>query len=180
MVENWVAQCRTGDRDAFASLVGAFQQKVFGLCWQFLRDRQAAMDAAADIFCKVYAAFDQYDSDRSFAAWILAIATNHLLQIKRTERRQGVRLEWSGNDVADERATPEEELLNFDDREKVEAALARIPDRYRLVLYLRYYEDLSYEEISGVLDTSVSTVGSLVLRAKGIMRKELALLGRTG
>lgn len=178
MVNDWIEKCRNGDRQAFASVVKAFQQKIFGLCWQYLREDQSARDAAADIFCQAYAHFEQFDSRRSFAPWLLTIATNHLLQIKRREKRRGPQGEWPQTDPSLDGMSPEDELLKVTDSEQLEAALGRIPDRYRLVLHLRYYEDLSYEEIAEMMGAPVNTVGSLVLRAKGLMRKELAHLGR--
>jgi len=180
MVEHWISTCRQGDSQAFASLVGAFQQKVFGLCWQYLREYQAARDATADVFCKAYAALDRFDPSRPFGAWLLGIASHHLLQIKRTERRRGVCIDGTQADWVDEGPSPEEELLHNTERQEVESALTRIPDRYRLVLHLRFYEDLSYEEMARALNVSPGTIGSLVLRAKGLMRKELAHMRRSG
>lgn len=177
-INNWVDRCRQGDREAYALLVGAFQQKVFGLCWQYLRDSQSARDAAADVFCKAFTALKRYEPGRSFGAWLLGIAGKHLLQMKRSERRRGFSVDLSESDLIDPGASPEEMLLSRYDRQSVETALAGLPEAYRLVLHLRYYEDLSYEEIAAAVDKPKSTVGSLISRAKGLMRRELAARGR--
>lgn len=177
LIERCVSLCRQGDHQAFAVIVKAFQQKVFGLCWQFLRDPQQARDAAADIFCKTFAHLDKYESGRSFPAWLLAIASNHLLQLRRSQKRRGLEQEIREEELADPAPGPEAESLAMADRAAVEAALASLPERYRLVLHLRFYEDLSYEEIAVALTVPPGTVGSLILRAKAQIRRELIRSG---
>jgi len=172
-VNHCVAACQQGDREAFSLLVLAFQQKIYGLCWQYLRDQPAAMDAAADVFCKAYAAMDRFDPSRPFASWILTIATRHLLQIRRTGRRRGIPADWPEQEPTADQEDPEEEMLRLSDQQQVQAALKTIPDRYRMILHLRYFEDLSYEEIARILQAPVNTVGSLVSRARKSMRKAL-------
>lgn len=135
-----------------------------------------AEDAAQDAFVRAYRGLDRYDPSQPFAAWVMGIARNHCIDLLRRRRHGELRL----GDEAAERAAAEAESLEGVDAlvinersDKVRAALAALPEKYRLPIVLAYYEEASYDDIAEVLGISRNHVGVLLLRGKQALRKAL-------
>ena len=150
--------------------------RVFGLCLRLLRSAVLAEDAAQDAFVRAYRGLDRYDSSQPFAAWVMGIARNHCIDLLRRRRHGELRL----GDEAAERAAAEAESVEGVDAlvinersDKVRAALAALPEKYRLPIVLAYYDEASYDDIAEVLGISRNHVGVLLLRGKQALRKAL-------
>ncbi len=136
-----------------------------------------AEDAAQDAFVRAYRGLDRYDPSQPFAAWVMGIARNHCIDLLRRRRHGELRL----GDEAAERAAAEAESVEGVDAlvinersDKVRAALAALPEKYRLPIVLVYYDEASYDDIAEVLGISRNHVGVLLLRGKQALRKALA------
>ncbi len=171
-----VVAARAGEHEAFSRLVALYQRPVYGLCHRMLGNSPDAEDAAQETFLKAYRALGSYDPGRSFSTWLLSIAAHHCIDRIRRRREHVVSLDalptWRhkpGNSP-----DPEQAALQADDAAQIERLLQQLPEDYRLVLVLRYWHDLGYEEIASVLNDTVSAVKSRLHRARRLMAAALA------
>jgi RNA polymerase sigma-70 factor, ECF subfamily len=172
----WVLQARKGDQSAFAKLVEAYQMPVYNLAYRMLGTPNEAEDAAQETFLRAYTRLDTYDASRKFSSWILSIASHHC--VDRLRRRHGTTVSMeeimSWRWVPDDLPRPEEQTMQHEDRAVIRRLLDQLPAPYRLVIVLRYWHDLSYEEIAEVTHTTESAVKSRLHRAREVMATLLA------
>ena len=172
------AACRQGEPGAVELLVARFQADVFGAALRLVHDRDAALELANSILFKVVQHLDAYDATRPLRPWVLRIATNESLNWLRARRRErehvlGGEASAVAFDALAGGPDPEAAALATERREAVRAALARLPDHYRLVLTLRFFHDLTYEEIAEQTGLDANTVGVQLLRARRRLREEI-------
>jgi RNA polymerase sigma-70 factor (ECF subfamily) len=172
-----VDRAQRGDGPAFGELYRRFSRRVFGLCLHLLGSREDAEDATAEVFLRVRAALSRYDHSVPLSAWLGKVATNHCLDRLRRRSREG-RLFASGVDEASlvraEDLSPLAEVIAEENRAAVAAALAALPDRYRVPLALRYYAEMSYDDIAERLGQTRQEVATSLFRAKQRLRSALA------
>lgn len=163
----------------FEDVVREHQDAVYGAALRILGDRDAALDAANQTFMKAYRSRASYDPSRPIRHWLLRIAVNEAITIGRARTRERVRLapEAEAAALPDHGTTPEREALDRESRDGIRAAVAKLPDLYREVVVLRYFNELSVDEVAAVLGRSSSTVGVQLLRGRQLLRK--ALEGRS-
>jgi RNA polymerase sigma-70 factor, ECF subfamily len=158
---------------AFAELYRTHYSRVFGLCRQLLGSRAAAEDAAQEAFFRAHRTLASYDPSQPFAGWVMRIASNRCIDVVRRsakeraifgdEAAERVEAEAHGSDVLGE-------LLAVERARDVKAAVAALPDRYRLPLLLAYYGGSSYDEIATALGLTKTHVGALICRGKQALR----------
>ena len=170
-----LSQVRTGDTEAWGELYRQYAPAIFRFCRRLLPTREDAEDATTEIFVKVRQKIGTYDSSRPFTAWLYKVASNHCWD---TLRRRRIRQDLETGDLETlplEHPDPGqlERLQNEHTSKAVRAGLARLPDRARMALVLRYYADMSYEEIADTLGVRRPFVGVLLLRARHQLRDAL-------
>jgi RNA polymerase sigma-70 factor (ECF subfamily) len=175
--KEWLLQAQQGDQQAFAKLVEAYQLAVFNLAYRMLGNPSEAEDAAQETFLRAYTRLHTCDPQRKFSSWILAIASHYC--IDRLRRRRGkdpVSLEElnSGRWLPDGKLKPEEQALRQEQSVLIQRLLGELPADYRLVIILRYWHDLSYEEIAQITQTTESAVKSRLHRARQVMGEKLS------
>ena len=160
----------------FDDVVREHGDAVYGAALRILGDRDAALDAANQAFMKAYRSIGSYDPSRPIKHWLLRIAVNEAITIGRARSRDRSRRvpESDAAEIHDRTATPEREALDRESRDAIRAAVTRLPELYREVVVLRYFNELSVDEIAGVLARPSSTVGVQLLRARQLLRKALA------
>jgi RNA polymerase sigma-70 factor (ECF subfamily) len=170
----WLRSARGGDDEAFERLVEAYQVPVFNLCYRMLGDAGLAEDAAQETFLRAYRNLTAFDPRRPFRTWVLSIAAHHAIDQMRKRRVPTMPLEDALDEAAprDPAPGPEAALVSREGAEDVQGLLARLHPSDRAAVVLRYWYDLSYEDMAGALQTSVSGVKSRLHRA----RKQLASL----
>jgi RNA polymerase sigma-70 factor (ECF subfamily) len=170
--------CKRGEPGALERLVERFQSDVFGAAVRIVHDRDTALELANSIFYKVYRNLDAYDATRPLRPWLLRIATNETLNWVRARRRDQEHV-VSGEagaaalDTLSGGTDPEAAALAAEQREAVRTALARLPEHYRLILTLRFFHDLSYQEIAEHTKVDANTIGVQLLRARQLLKREL-------
>ena len=160
----------------FDDVVREHQDAVYGAALRILGDRDLAHDAANQAFVKAYRSIASYDPTRPIRPWLLRIAVNEAITIGRSRTRDRSRRapEAAAAQVSDRAATPERETLARESREAIRSAVARLPERYRVVVVLRYFNELSVDEVAAATGRSSSTVGVQLLRARQLLRKAMA------
>jgi RNA polymerase sigma-70 factor (ECF subfamily) len=171
----WIAESKTGDMDAFAKLVEKYQKPVYSVCYRMLGTPTAAEDAAQEAFIRAYQALDRYDPDRSFATWILSIASNYSID---QLRKKKVTLLSMDNEKygwlapPDPGPSPEKTILDKEKQALVQDILAELPETDRAAVILQFWHDYSYDEIAEALDLSSSAVKSRLFRARRLMAEK--------
>ncbi len=162
----WVQRALAGDQEAFACLVKAYQTAVYNLAYRMLGNEAEAEDAAQETFLNAYTRLKTYDSGRKFSSWLLAIASHHCIDRLR-QRRFALSLDelppwrWLSSS-----SRPEEIVIRSEERDGVHQLLDQLPPHYRAVVILRYWHDLSYQEIAEATETTESAVKSTLYRAR--------------
>jgi len=179
--EELVRRLRAGDEAAYEDLLARFQQQVYNLAYRLLNDAGDASDVVQEVFLKIFRNVGHFRRQSSLKTWIYRITVNEAHNQRRWFFRHRSR-EVGLDDEPDQirtRNVPDSERSPFDctfDREKhelIENALARINPLFREAVVLRDVEDLSYEEIAEVLQISLGTVKSRILRGREALREEL-------
>jgi len=158
--------CRAGNRDAQRALYELFADRIYSLLRRITRDEHAAFDLAQDTFMRAFERIGEFEGRSGLGTWLYRIATNQALQWlrkRRTERRHEERI------ARDRRSGNHEDEPAYD----LENGLLRLSEQHRLILLLRYHEELSYDEIAGILEVSPGTVASRLNRAREELRKIL-------
>jgi RNA polymerase sigma-70 factor, ECF subfamily len=181
---------KQGDVAAFAALVDKYKQPVMNLACRTIRDATEAEDLAQNVFVQVYKSAHRYKSSAKFSTWLFTIARNLCLnEIRRRSRHPAESLDAShpeaedqvSHQVADRKAVaPPEELLRRELEAKLDEALAALPENQRTALLLCRQEELSYEEIAGVVGCSLSATKSLIHRGRETLKQTLKPYLRTG
>lgn len=165
-----VKRARLGDDAAFAGLVQIYQAPVFNLCYRMLGEAGSAEDAAQEALVRAYSQLNRYDPARPFKTWLFAIACHHCIDLLRKERKgsTGITDEPLPGQtmLPDPTPGPEEIVFQNDQKAMVQALLARLPPRDRSAIVMRYWYDLSYEEIADATGDTVSAVKSRLHRAR--------------
>ena len=167
-----------GDAVALGRVYDEFSSRVFGLCRKMLGSRAAAEDATSEVFERAYQSLESYDRERPFDRWILTIASRHCLNRLRRERFEKRLFHDEPVEVPAPAATTSP-LVALETREQRQALLEAIdtlPENYRLPLVLKYYGDLSYDEIAEQLATTRNNVAVLLHRAKRELRGRVGAL----
>lgn len=174
-------RARAGEAEAFAELYRLFFRRVFGLCRHLLGATEAAEDAASEVFLRVQRAMKTYDSALPFPRWLLSIASHYCVDQLRRRRVETRVFEPEREELPDPGAgsAPLTSLLAEEQRSAVRAAIGTLPERYRVPLVLRYYSDLSYDQIAGTLGLNRNHVATLIFRAKQELRRALGQKERT-
>lgn len=179
-----------GDRAAFAELVEKYKQPVMNLVYRTLHDETEAEDLAQNVFLQVYKSARRYESRARFSTWLFTIARNLCLnEIRRRSRHPADSIEESHTEHEDQprqqfedksSVAPPEKLLHGELAQKIEEALAELPENQRTAILLCRQEELSYEEIARVLGCSLSATKSLIHRGRETLKEKLKPYLRTG
>ncbi len=156
---------------AFGELVRRYQTSVYNVCYRLLGERGEAEDLTQEAFLRAYLRLNSFDVERPFGPWMRRVAANLCLNHLRRSQLPQVPLneEYEGSLQALERA-PETAQERSEAAETLRTAILDLPPQYRAVIELRHFHDMSYAEISSMLEVPLSDVKSHLYRA----RKQLA------
>jgi RNA polymerase sigma-70 factor, ECF subfamily len=169
-----------GDTGAFEELIERHQSLVAGTVARMLGSNSDVEDIAQQVFIRVWKSARRYVPRAKFTTWLLKITRNLVFnELRRSKRHAHVPLQTNPGaeefPVKDEvNPTPDAALLETELQQAIEEAITQLPESQRMALILRRYEQLSYEEISEVLDLSVPAVKSVLFRARTELRARLS------
>ena len=158
-----IDRVRRGERAAFAGLVDAYAKPIFNLAFRMTGSRQDADDLAQEAFLRAYQKLKQFDPDKRFFTWLYTIALNIIrnhLKSSPTRPARTQRMADMDHPPADpaDPSNPEGIILDREKAQLLEICLRELPSDLREAVVLRYYQDLSFDEIATITGASVSAV----------------------
>ena len=183
-----VAELKAGSEGAFAWLIAQYSQPVYSLVYRVLDDPSDAADTTQEVFIKVFRGIQRFHADSSLKTWIYRIALHEASNQRRwwfRHRGRETTIEPSPNDhdgrgspalrdmLVDDAISPLDSACNQELRARVELELKSVAEPYRTAVILRDIEDLSYEQIAEVMEVSLGTVKSRLVRGRDALRKRL-------
>ncbi len=173
----WLEQARHGDKIAFGKLIEAYQRPVYNLAYRMLNNSGEAEEAAQEAFIRAYTRLHTYNPNRKFSTWMLSITSNYCIDLIRKRRALLLSIDEPLPPHpalrSDGQKGPEAQMVISEQQEMVQSLLQELSPDYRQAVVLRYWYELSYEEIAEMMDTTVSAIKSRLFRA----RRQLAEVG---
>jgi RNA polymerase sigma-70 factor, ECF subfamily len=169
----WIEQTLGGDRDAFGQLMHRYAGAVYNLAYRMLGSAEEAEDASQEIFLRAYTRLSSFDRARRFSTWLLSIGSNYCIDRLRRRRYTWMTLDDVAFTLPSTERGPERSALDQERRAAVQRALQRLPENYRLVTVLRYWQDLSYDEIARVTGLTESAIKTRLHRARHMLEEAL-------
>jgi len=181
-----VAELKAGSEQAYAWLIGEFQQPVYGLVYRIVNDPADAADTTQDVFLKVFRGMKHFHGGSSLKTWIYRIALHEAANRRRwwfRHKAKETSIEPAESEAAGENAmqtaltdrtdSPFDSVAHREVQKRVEEELRKLAEPYRTTLILRDLEEMSYEEIAEVLEISLGTVKSRLTRGRDALRQRL-------
>ena len=168
-----VQDCLSGRSEAFGTLVDRYQVTMFNVSLRIVRDREDAADVTQTAFFKAFENLKSFNPRYKFFSWLFRIVVNESLnQLKRSR----VYTELDEQLLSDEPG-PDEKYHQEELQDRIESALTDLKLEYRVVLVLRHFQDLSYQDISYITDVPEKTVKSRLFTARKLLREKLMRRG---
>ena len=162
-----IIEAKKGSNVAFDELVHRYQKKVYALAYQMTHDPEEADDLAQEAFIRAYKAIDRFEVGMKFFTWMYRIVINLGINYsKKKARMQNLEPDDEARIVAKHSTIPSVVIENEELGEKIRTELARLPEHQKSVFILRVFQDLSYKEISDILNIEIGTVMSRLNRAR--------------
>ncbi|HET7218975.1 MAG TPA: sigma-70 family RNA polymerase sigma factor [Vicinamibacterales bacterium] len=169
-----IERCRSGDDSAFGELVDRYKNLVYGLVYRLVPDRSQVDDLAQEVFLKVHRGLPYFRGDARLSTWIYRIVQNVCFQA-RTARRSDVALDAADDDGGRrlELGKADGAFAELELRDRLEKAIAQLPDQYRLLIAAHYLQGVQYEALADALNMPLGTVKTHLYRAKRRLRELL-------
>lgn len=179
-----INKLKEGDEESFRVIVDRYQKYILNICFRFTRSKETTEDLTQEVFIEVYRSINNFRGGSKFSTWIYRIAVtkslDHLKSQKRKKRFGMIKSLFVENDfdnesllVADSGENPQKKIEQEDRMKILSLALESLPEKQRIAFTLNKYDEMSYQEIAGILGTTISSVESLIHRAKINLRKKL-------
>jgi RNA polymerase sigma-70 factor (ECF subfamily) len=163
-------RCRDGDSSAFDELVSRYQLRLYRFAYRMLRDRSEAEDAVQEAFVRVYRALPNYRPDGFFSSWVYRITLNECRRRIRS-KKPTMPLEYAQGVVGGE--DPQNAIIAGERNRQLRLAVDSLPETYRLVMIMFYFEELSVEQVSKALGLSISAVKVRLHRGRSRLMNKL-------
>lgn len=173
-----IEQIRQGSERAFALLVRRYQHRVFHLIYRFVHNAQDTEDLAQEIFFNLYNSLPKFRGECSIFTWIHRITVNRCINFIKSKPMRRPRTEAfedihetkiQASPLSPSLANPEEQMIGRQTERRLQTAIQKLDEEYRVVLILRDVEHLAYEEIAEITDLPLGTVKSRLHRARGML-----------
>lgn len=161
---------RRGEAEAYGELVTRHQTGVFNVCYRILHNRSDAEDLAQETFIRAFDKLHTFDLEREFGPWVRRVAANLCLNHIESQKPTA---ELDEERDEDKSPRPEKQVEVKERGEEIRQALASLPSNYRIVVELRHYQEMSYDEIAAELKIPLSDVKSHLFRARKLLAEKL-------
>lgn len=167
-----ILRARRGESEAFGELVRRTQTAVFNVCYRLTGERREAEDMAQEAFIRAYERLETFDLERPFLPWVRRVAANLCLNHLSSQTHDQAVFDEE-RDKADTGEGPSALVEQRERSWRIHAALLALLPRYRVVIELRHFQELSYDEIARTLDRPLSDVKSDLFRARKMLAEKL-------
>ncbi len=172
-----VIRAKEGDQKAYAELMQRYKDSIYFMALKMVNNKDTAMDLTVETFGKAFENIEKYKPDFAFSTWLYRIATNNCIDFIRKKKLNVVSINSMVDDDGDDRPlqiksdtlNPEETSIKKQQNEQLKLIVDKLPSRYRTLIILRYYDELSYEEIAQQLDLPLGTVKAQLFRARDLL-----------
>jgi len=179
-----VARVQKGDKQAFDLLVLKHQYKVHAIISRYIKDFDEVNDVVQEAFIKAYRALENFRGESAFYTWLYRIAVNTAKNylVSRNRRPPSLDIDATSSQYSEENSqlqdhdSPENILYKDELESIISNAIKELPEDLRTALMLREFEDLSYEQISDIMDCPVGTVRSRIFRAREALEEKISKL----
>lgn len=168
----------TGDQKAFAQLLEQYREPIHFLLLKMVNNKEDAEDLTIETFTKAFKSLPNFRPDYAFSTWLFRIATNAGIDFIRKKKLKTMSIDNAfPNEEGDEvrinvksiDPNPEQELITAEKAELLRSFVEKLKPRYQVLIELRYYKQLSYEEIAEELDMPLGTVKAQLFRARDLL-----------
>ncbi len=168
-----------GNTKSYEKLMNRYKRNVYYIALKLLQNENDAEDATQECFMKAFASLDKYEAKYAFSTWLYKIASNTCVDIYRKKKLETFSLASSTHDeegneiqINDTKfLTPDNGLEKKERKEIINKIVSSLPEKYRILIELRYYEELSYDEIAVSTNLPLGTVKAQLKRAKTILQE---------
>ena len=166
------------DQQAYATLMKRYKKAVYFMILKMIRDADDAEDLTMEAFAKAFRNLHRFKKDYTFSTWLFRIATNNTIDFIRKKKLKTMSLnntltDDGGNavniDIEDDDNNPQDEYIRTQRIEMVRIFVDKLPAKYRKLVKLRYFDELSYEEIAQELDKPLGTVKAQLHRSRELL-----------
>ncbi len=173
-----IQQALDGSAKAYEELLRSYRRSVYHIVLKMVRDTDDADDVTQEIFAKAFRSLGRYRAEFAFSTWLFRIATNHCIDFirKRKLKTQSLNSEMQLGDgkgmlleVASQDLNPQDAFVRQQRIERVQQLVERLPAKYQQLVRLRYFDELSYEEIAVELRAPLGTVKAQLFRARELL-----------
>jgi RNA polymerase sigma factor (sigma-70 family) len=171
-----VLKAKEGSQKAFADLMQRYKDSIYFMSLKMVNNKEDAMDITVETFAKAFEKLDKYQPEYAFSTWLFRVATNNCIDFLRKKKLNTVSIDNMLDDDDDrpmqikaDTLNPEESSIKKQQSEELKLLVESLPPRYRNLLTLRYFDELSYEEIAQQLDLPLGTVKAQLFRAKYLL-----------
>jgi len=172
-----VVKARGGDQKAYADLMQRYKDSIYFMVLKMVNNREDAMDLTVETFAKAFEKLDKYQPDFAFSTWLFRVATNNCIDFIRKKKLNTTSIHGMTNEDGEEKQleiksdalNPEESSIKKQQTIELRLLIDSLPSRYRNLITLRYFDELSYEEIAVQLDLPLGTVKAQLFRARFLL-----------
>lgn len=165
-----------GDKQAYVSIINQYKNPLYATILRMTKNPEMAKDLVQEAFIKVYKQLDKYDQQGSFSSWLYKVAINHCMDVFRTKSYQMKQVEINEEKMIND-SHPEVIFLKKEKSRQLEKLISQLPEDERIIILLKYANELSYNEISDMLNIPLSDVRNKLHRAKKKMRTTIQQQG---
>jgi RNA polymerase sigma-70 factor (ECF subfamily) len=172
-----VRRAREGDQKAYADLMHRYKDSIYFMALKMVNNKEDAMDLTVETFAKAFEKLDKYQPEFAFSTWLFRVGTNNCIDFIRKKKLNTTSMSGMIDDDGDERPlqiksdtlNPEEASMKKEQSQTLKVLIDSLPARYRNLIVLRYFDELSYEEIAEQLDLPLGTVKAQLFRARYLL-----------
>lgn len=171
-----VMKAVAGDQRAYAELLQRYRDSIYFMLLKMVNNADDADDLTIEAFGKAFKNIQQYTPNFAFSTWLFKIATNNCIDFIRRKKASHIPIEQSGEEIDSiplpihaDSPDPEENMINQQKINRMRDVVSKLKPRYRQLVEMRYFDEMSYEEISEKLNLPIGTVKARLFRARELL-----------
>ena len=181
--EEIIKQLKSGNYSNYDKIVDLYKNRVFGMAYKFTSDYDESQDLAQEIFLKIYRQIKNFRGESKLSTWIYRISVNTCLDWKKKkEKMKSINFSNMVNvenrdqiiDIKDESMSPDRVVLQDEDQKQIHKMIYELSDKYKTVLIMYHFNDMTYQDIAKVLDIPERTVETRLYRARRMLKEKIS------